>query len=75
LKAVHTAATEVEAVMIRGLLEDAGIPVVVRSHLVPGYETRIPPGWGDLLVPNECVGEAQTLIGEYLASIKEESRQ
>ncbi len=74
MKAVHTAAREVEALMLQGLLEDAGIPVVLRSHVVPGYATRIPPGWGDLLVPDDHVAEAKTLIAEYLASVKEEGR-
>jgi len=74
VKAVHTAATEVEAIMLRGFLEGIGIPVVLRSHLVPGYGAPIPPGWGDLLVPDEHVAEAKTLIAEYLASVKEETR-
>jgi hypothetical protein len=72
MKAAHTAATEVEAVMLKALLEDAGIPVLVRSHLVPGYNTRIPPGWGDLLVPDEHLGEAKTLIADYLAAMRDE---
>lgn len=75
MKTVHTAATEVEAVMLKGLLEDAGIPVLLRSHLVPGYNTRIPPGWGDLLVPDERQREAKTLIAEYLAAGSEGERQ
>jgi hypothetical protein len=74
MKAVHTAATEVEAVMLKGLLEDAGIPVVIRSHLVPGYQTRIPPGWGDLFVPDDRAADAKVFITEYLASLKEEGR-
>ncbi len=74
MKAVHTAATEVEAVMLQGFLEEVGIPVVLRSHIVPGYSTRIPPGWGDLCVPDEHAAEAKALIAEYLASVKEESR-
>ena len=74
MKAVHTAATEVEAVMLQGLLEDAGIPVALRSHLVPGYHTRIPPGWGDLLVPDDRAADAKALIAEYLVSLKEEGR-
>jgi hypothetical protein len=74
VKTVHTAATEVEAVMLKGLLEDAGIPVLLRSHLVPGYNTRIPPGWGDLFVPDERLREAKTLIAEYLAAVSEGER-
>lgn len=58
--------------MLKGLLEEAGIPVLVRSHLVPGYNTRIPPGWGDLLVPDERLREAKTLIADYLAAMREE---
>ena len=58
--------------MLQGLLEDAGIPVLLRSHLVPGYNTRIPPGWGDLLVPDERLPEAKTLIADYLAAMRDE---
>lgn len=74
MKAVHTAATEVEAVMLKGLLEDAGIPVVLRSHLIPGYTARIPPGWGDLLVPDDRAADAKACIAEYLTSLQEDGR-
>ena len=60
--------------MLKGLLEDGGIPVLLRSHLVPGYNTRIPPGWGDLIVPDERLREAKTLIAEYLAAVSEGER-
>lgn len=72
MRKVHTAATEVEAVMLQGLLEEAGIPVLLRSHLVPGYGTPIPPGWGDLLVPDERLGDAKALIAEYLSAVRDE---
>lgn len=65
---VHTAATEVEALMLQGALEEAGIPVMLRSHRVPGYEQAIPPGWGDLLVPDHRAREARELVAAYLGA-------
>ncbi|HLW48167.1 MAG TPA: dihydrodipicolinate synthase family protein [bacterium] len=68
---VHTAGDEVEALMLQGLLEQAGIPVVLRSRQVPGYADVVEKAtgvWGDLLVPDERAGDARTLIRDYLAT-------
>jgi 2-dehydro-3-deoxy-D-pentonate aldolase len=68
---VHTAGDEVEALMLQGVLEQAGIPVVLRSRQVPGYADVVESAtgmWGDLLVPDERAGDARTLIGDYLAA-------
>ncbi len=68
MTAVHTAATEVEALMLKGALEATGIPVMVRSHRIPGYEQAIPPGWGDLLVPDDRAREAREFVAAYLGA-------
>jgi Putative prokaryotic signal transducing protein len=69
---VHTAGSEVEAVMLRGVLEDAGIPVTLQPHTIPGYTAaQFPPGWGDLLVPDAHAREARRLLADYLASLGE----
>jgi len=68
---VHTAGDEVEALMLQGVLEQAGIPVVLRSRQVPGYADVVESAtgvWGDLLVPGERAADARTLIREYLAA-------
>jgi hypothetical protein len=67
---VHQASTEVEAQALREALSAAGIPVMVRSRVMPGYEIAMPPGvWGDVLVRPEDEAEARRVIGEYLASL------
>lgn len=68
---VHTASTEVEAVMLRGVLEVAGIPVVIRSRQVPGYADAIASAvgvWGEILVPRAYEPEARALLAAYLAA-------
>jgi 4-hydroxy-tetrahydrodipicolinate synthase len=68
---VHTAGDEVEALMLQGVLEQAGIPVVLRSRQVPGYGAVVEAAtgvWGDLLVPDERAADARSLIGDYLAA-------
>jgi 8-oxo-dGTP pyrophosphatase MutT (NUDIX family) len=71
MKTVRVAFSEIEAQMLRELLEEAGIPVVLRPHLIAGQWFSLPGEWGDLLVPDESAREAETLIAEYLASVKE----
>ncbi|HLW61304.1 MAG TPA: DUF2007 domain-containing protein [bacterium] len=76
MKKVHTATTEVEAVMLQGMLEDAGIPVLLRSNLIPGYNRPVGGAWdGDLFVPDDRAAEAADLVAGYLKSVKEESPQ
>jgi hypothetical protein len=72
--AVYAAGTEVEAVMLPGVLEDAGIPVFLRSDVIPGYGQPVVPGtWGAVLVPEERAAEARRLIEQYLASLSTET--
>lgn len=69
MTAVHTAGSEVEAVMLRGVLEQAGIPVAVLSRAIPGYGVLIEPDkWGDLFVPDDRAGEARALVRDFLSS-------
>lgn len=69
MKVAHTAATEVEAVMLRGVLEQAGIPVAVLSRAIPGYGVLIEPNkWGDLFVPDNRAAEARALVRDFLTS-------
>jgi 4-hydroxy-tetrahydrodipicolinate synthase len=71
MKNIHTAGDEVEALMLQGLLEQAGIPVVLRSRQVPGYGDVVEKAtgvWGDLLVPDERAADARALVRDYLAA-------
>lgn len=73
--AVHQATTEFEAMTIRDLLENAGVRVMVRSRLVPGYAVPTMVGdqagiWADILVLPEQEAEARRVIADYLASFQ-----
>jgi len=78
MRAVHTAGDEAEALMLQGLLEGAGIPVVLRSRQIPGYGgviERATGVWGDLLVPDEQEAEARALVTGYLAPSPRPARE
>lgn len=73
---VHQAETEVEALMLQGVLEAAGIPVVIRSRQIPFYGDVIAKAtgvWGDLLVPAALAAPARVAIERYLADVAESS--
>ncbi len=85
MTSVHVAENEVEALMLRGILEEAGIPVVVRSRQRSPHREAVDPlelylpgtAWQErreLLVPNDRIGEARALLSEYLASLEDEAR-
>lgn len=82
MTSVHTAENEVEAVMLRGILEEAGIPVVLRARPRSPYLEALNPAelyqpgldWRelrDLLVPDDRTAEAKELIAGYLASLRD----
>jgi hypothetical protein len=65
LKKATTVAGIVSASAIKGMLESAGIPVLMRSAGSAGWLFPGTPGSGgavDVLVPAECLAEAQGLI-------------
>jgi hypothetical protein len=67
LKKVTTVADIVTASVIKGMLESAGIPVLMRSSGSAGWLFPGTPGSGgavDVFVPAECFAEAQGLIAE-----------
>lgn len=71
---VHQALSEPEALLVQQILEDAGIPVIVRSRQVPGYGEVIRKAmgvWGDVLVPKAHEDDARQYIDEYLRTLKE----
>ncbi len=71
---VHRASSEFEAHTIAGVLQDAGLRVMVRSRLVAGYDLPSIPGvWGEVLVPPEEEAEARRLIAEYLSALEAEA--
>ena len=72
LKPVYTAFSETEAAMVKGLLEGAGIPVVIRPTRIPVWEVRLKNEWGDLLVPSDRAREATEIITAYAGARGEE---
>jgi hypothetical protein len=73
LVAVYSAPDEVMSVMVRDLLEDAGIPVVTQSGLVPWYDDvrfTVDRFHSRLLVFESRADEARRLIAEYLADVE-----
>ena len=77
MKVAHSAESEIEAVLLQGILEGAGIPVALRPRGNLPYGEAVDRfwGWGDILVPDDRVDEARTLVAEYLASLHGETPQ
>jgi len=72
VKTIHTAVTEIEAVTLQGLLEEAGIPVVLYPIMHAGLpEPVLPVERWDLLVPDGRAAEAAEFLSEYLESVEE----
>lgn len=72
---VLQAGSEAEAVLVRRILEEAGIPVIVRSRQVPGYADVIQKAsgvWADVLVPVADEATAREYLTTYLGQMKEE---
>ncbi|HXF81158.1 MAG TPA: dihydrodipicolinate synthase family protein, partial [bacterium] len=77
LARVFEASSEAEAALVRRILEEAGIPVVVRSRQVPGYAEVIRGAsgvWGDVLVPAPQESAARRYVREHLRQMKEAGR-
>jgi len=73
LVVVYEAPDELMSVMVRDLLEDAGIPVVAQSGLVPWYDDIRFTASGfhsRLLVFESRADEARRYIAAYLADIE-----
>ncbi len=71
---VHEAGSEADALLVQRILQEAGIPAVVRSRQVPGYGEVIRKAigvWGDVLVPAERRADAQRYVDDYLHAMKE----
>src|SRR5574341_1273438 len=71
--AVHKASSESEAIFVQRILEEAGIPAIVRSRQVPGYAEIIRGAigyWGDVLVAVDDRARAEEHVGTYLRMMK-----
>jgi hypothetical protein len=73
LAPVYEAPNEVMSVMVRDMLEDAGIEVVVQTGRVPWYDDIRFSATGfhsRLLVFESRADEARQLVAQYLADIE-----
>ncbi len=63
---IHTFFDYPEAVAIRRLLEEKGIPVEIRSYDDPDDDDMLSPGsgMGEVVVPLECEWTAQMILDE-----------
>ncbi len=67
---------EVEAQVLAGVLEQAGIAVLVRRRAVPGYEGAVERAEGvfaDLLVAEQDLDRARVLVAKFLEAPPEGS--
>jgi hypothetical protein len=60
---VTQASTDIEAQILRGMLEAQGIPVVLSSEGYGNAMGQLVPI--DILVPNETIAQARKLMEEY----------
>ncbi|MGB9742952.1 MAG: DUF2007 domain-containing protein [bacterium] len=69
LKPVYQAENELMANTIRDLLETNGIPALVHSFQIPGYDgiaQVMRPAWGEVLVAEEDLAPAREIIEGFL---------
>ena len=57
------------------LLDQSGIPAMLRRNVIPGYEMTLPSaithGWGEILVRPEDLEQARELIAGFQGSLGE----
>jgi len=60
------------AALWQGALESQGLHPVVRSRTLPGYGQILQgwnsPAWGELLVPEDELAEAQVVLADFIAA-------
>lgn len=74
LVVVHRPPNFVAANMIKGILENAGIEVSLRSLQIPMHDDIMQTSlgcWGEILVRKKDAGRAQKIILQYLETIKD----
>jgi hypothetical protein len=72
---IHNAVDEFTALSLRDMLLQAGIPAMIRTNQVAGYNLNITwgevVGYGDILVNEEDEERARELIGGFLGKLGE----
>ncbi len=72
---VHRVPDAASGALLCGVLENNGIPAVLRSTRLPGYgDVRrdwSTTAWGEILVPGGALEEAREIVGDYLAALEQ----
>jgi len=74
MKILYKAPDELMANSVKDLLEQEGIPAVIRSFQIPAYDgiaKMMRPAWGDILVEEESWDRAKEMVDGFLASAEE----
>ena len=70
----HRVPDAASGALLCGMLEHNGIATVLRSTTLPGYgdirRDWSTIAWGEILVPASAVGDARTLIADYLSALE-----
>lgn len=71
---VHRVPDAAAGALLCGVLENSGIPAVLRSATLPGYgSVRRDWGtsaWGEILVSGPLAAEAKAIIADYLQALE-----
>ena len=72
---VHRVPDAAAGALLLGLLEQNGVPAVLRSTSVPGYpgvagDWSDMAGWSELWVPAAQIDEARDMIADYLQALE-----
>jgi hypothetical protein len=71
IKALYRPADELMANAVRDLLEENGIPAMIRSFQIPAYDglaRMMRPVWGEVLVEEEDMARAKELLDAFLST-------
>jgi hypothetical protein len=71
---VHRVPDAAAGALLCGMLENQGIPAVLRAATIPAYgivrRDWSTTAWGEIMVPRGNASEARALIADYLAALE-----
>ena len=71
----HRVPDAASGALLCGILDQAGIPAVLRGTQLPGYgdirRDWSTVAWGEILVPGGALEDARELIADYLAALEQ----
>lgn len=70
---VYRVPDEASGILLRGILEQHGIPALLRSATLPGYggvrRDWSTSAWGEIVVVRSLAAEARALLSDYLQAL------